>query len=215
MQSAVGLGEPDDDDPRVVQPASGERSKHSSDVQLGTDKTSGKTVYLRYKDRDRGASLIGKMGTGKSSLLERLVLADIEQGTPGMVIDPHGLLAERIVRLTPPEHAHRVVLLEVDQEHPFGLNLLDVDRSRQNYMSRASQGVIEVIKKLYGEDEEYSPRLEEYIDLAVRALIPSNGTLVDIPRLFDDKPFRQACLRRVTNEHVRRRFQSYDSLPRR
>src|SRR3954454_11794775 len=127
MNGAVGLDQLDDTESGAVQPDSGEQDKHWRDVELGRDVESGKRVWLRYADRVRGVSMIGKMGTGKSSLLEHLVLADIEQGTPGMVIDPHGLLAERIVRLTPPEHAHRVVLLEVDQDHPFGLNLLDVD----------------------------------------------------------------------------------------
>src|SRR3954466_1521675 len=100
------------------------------DVEVGQDRQSEEPVWLSYEDRDRGVSIIGKSGTGKSSLLEHLVLSDLEHGIPGMVIDPHGRLAERIVRLLPPMGAYNIVLLEVTEEHPFGLNLLDVDRSK-------------------------------------------------------------------------------------
>src|SRR4051794_34232103 len=56
------------------------------DVLIGYDRKSSEHVVLRYEDRDRGVSINGKSGTGKSSLLEHLILADLEQGTPGMVI---------------------------------------------------------------------------------------------------------------------------------
>ena len=64
-------------------------------VLLGTDIETGAAVHLSHDDRPLGVAIIGKAGTGKSSILEHLILADIEHGTPGMVIDPHGLLAER------------------------------------------------------------------------------------------------------------------------
>src|SRR4051812_12572303 len=117
------------------------------DVLIGYERASDEPVVLRYEGRDRGVSIIGKSGTGKSSLLEHLVLGDLEHGIPGMVIDPHGRLAERIVRLAPPEAAHNVVLLEVNEERPFGLNLLDVDRSKGDYVTLAADSVLEAIKK--------------------------------------------------------------------
>src|SRR5205085_1355878 len=38
------------------------------------------------------------------------------------------------------------------------------------------------------------------------------GTLVDIPRLFRDKAFRHACLKRVADEEVIGEFRAYDNL---
>src|SRR5436853_7940736 len=95
-------------------------------VLLGTDTTTRDPVFLPYAARDRGVALIGKSGTGKSSLLEHLILADLEHGTPGIVIDPHGLLVERVMHLATPEQAERIFLLEAVRSAPFGLNLLAV-----------------------------------------------------------------------------------------
>jgi hypothetical protein len=187
-------------------------TRHGGDVLLGYDRASDEPVVLRYQDRDRGVSVIGKSGTGKSSLLEHLILADLERGTSGMVIDPHGRLAERIVRLAPPEHAQNIVLLEVNEEHPFGLNLLDVDRSKGDYVTLAADSVLEAVKKLHGEGDTFQPRLEYWLDLAIRAVIKNNGTLVEVPHLFLDKSFRQTYLKNVTDSGVLREFEDYDSL---
>src|SRR3954454_5075691 len=93
-------------------------------VLLGVDANTGDPVELRHENRTLGVSLVGKRGTGKSSLLEHLILADLENGTPGMVIDPHGLLAHRLIGLATPEQARGIVLLEAVTSNPFGLNLL-------------------------------------------------------------------------------------------
>jgi hypothetical protein len=149
---------------------------------------------------------------GSSCSHEHLILADLVHGTPGMVIDPPGRLAERIARLAPPEHAGNLVLLEVDQERPFGLNLLDVDSSKGDYVTLAADSVLEAIKKLHGEADAFQPRLENWLDLAVRVVIKNDGTLVDVPRLFLDKRFRQTYLKNVNDPGVLREFEDYDSL---
>jgi hypothetical protein len=61
----------------------------------------------------------------------------------------------------------------------------------------AADSVVATVKKLYKEDDEFLPRLERYLDLAARTLIPSRLTLLDAPRLFGNKTFRSQCLARV------------------
>src|SRR3982751_4892910 len=95
-------------------------------VLLGTDIDGGDEVSLPYADRPLGVAVIGKAGTGKSSLLEHLILADVACGVPGIVIDPHGSLVERVMQYATPEEAERIILLEAVRTAPFGLNLLAV-----------------------------------------------------------------------------------------
>ena len=101
-----------------------DRTADLRNALLGTDVKTHAPVRLSYADRPRSVAIIGKSRTGKSSILEHLILEDLEQGTPGMVIDPHGLLVERVMRLATSEQAARIILLEASQEAPFGLNLL-------------------------------------------------------------------------------------------
>src|SRR4051812_44847556 len=95
-------------------------------VVIGTDTKTGESVSVPYKVRDQGLALVGMQGTGKSTVLERLILADLDHGTPGIVIDPHGGLAQRVVELATPGQAERIILLEADASEPFGINLLSV-----------------------------------------------------------------------------------------
>jgi hypothetical protein len=79
----------------------------------------------------------------------------------------------------------------------------------------AADSVVGAVKRLYGEDDEFLPRLERYLDLAVRTLIPSGLTLLDAPRLFTDKAFRDRCLSRVDfqeREGLRGAWAAFDRL---
>src|SRR3954447_1430883 len=188
-------------------------------VLLGTDVESQELVSLSHADRPLGVAVIGKAGTGKSTLLEHLILADVRCGVPGLVIDPHGSLVERVMQFATPEEAERIILLEAVRTAPFGLNLLavrDPVDDNDDPASWAADSVVATIKKLYGEGDEFLPRLERYLDLSARTLIPSRLTLLDAPRLFEDMAFRQACLARVTDPHdqqsLRRSWAAYDKL---
>src|SRR4051794_4030211 len=184
-------------------------------AQFGVDANTGDPVELRHEDRTLGVSLVGKRGTGKSSLLEHLILADLENGTPGMVIDPHGLLAHRVIGLATPEQAKRIVLLEALTSKPFGLNLLalrDPVDEDDDPISWAADSVVEAVKKLYGQQDQYLPRLEHDLDLAVRTLIPNGRTLAEVPRLFRNPDFRSACLKRITDSDILDEWRQFDSL---
>jgi hypothetical protein len=100
-----------------------ESTDSPASVLLGTDIRTGEQVRLPYADRRKGVAIIGKSGTGKSTLIEHLIRVDLNYGVPGMVIDPHGLLVERVMQLATPEQAERIILLEADEEGTFGLNL--------------------------------------------------------------------------------------------
>src|SRR3954471_6561415 len=188
-------------------------------VLLGTDVESQELVYLPYADRPLGVAVIGKAGTGKSSLLEHLILEDVACGVPGIVIDPHGLLAQRVMELATPEQAERIILLEAVRTAPFGLNLLavrDPVDDNDDPATWAADSVVATIKKLYGEGDEFLPRLQRDLDLSARTLIPSRLTLLDAPRLFEDTPFRQSCLSRVSSpaeqQTLRNSWAAYDKL---
>jgi hypothetical protein len=188
-------------------------------VLLGTDTTTQEQVWLPDADRDKGVAIIGKPGKGKSSLLEHLILADLDAGIPGMVIDPHGLLAERVMQYASPEQAERIILLEADPDEPFGLNLLDVRKPvspKDRPIPRAVDGFVSAIKKLYGEEDQFLPRLETHLRRCAKTLIASRGTLVDIPRLYDDPSFRKTCLSHVTDpvqlQELYREWERYDRM---
>ena len=57
---------------------------------LGTRTDSGEPVFLTPEERRRHIEIIGKTGTGKSTLLQNLMCADFASGRGFAFIDPHG-----------------------------------------------------------------------------------------------------------------------------
>src|ERR1700687_3173115 len=51
---------------------------------------------IRQEDRFSHVYIIGKTGTGKSTLMEKMALQDLECGRGFALIDPHGDLVERV-----------------------------------------------------------------------------------------------------------------------
>ena len=61
---------------------------------------------IKEKNRRAHIYIIGKTGTGKSTLIENMVMSDIKDGNGVALIDPHGDLAEKILALIPLANSH-------------------------------------------------------------------------------------------------------------
>ena len=69
------------------------------------------TVCIPPKLRASHTHLIGRTGTGKSSVMESMVLHDVRQGHGVAVLDPHGRLVQRLLFLLPRECVDRVIYI--------------------------------------------------------------------------------------------------------
>src|SRR6266481_7867503 len=56
----------------------------------------GRVFGIKDEDRFSHLYIIGKTGTGKSTLIETMALQDLERGNGFALIDPHGDLVARI-----------------------------------------------------------------------------------------------------------------------
>src|SRR5436190_2027223 len=157
---------------------------------------------LRRGDRRAHMYVIGKTGTGKSSLLEAMIRQDILAGNGVSVFDPHGDLVERLYEWMPDARRPDLIYLNVpDAEQRFGFNPLQgVPPLRR---SLAANGIVEALKKLF--DDAWGVRLEYILRSALLLLLEQpQATLADVMRLFHEKEFRKEAAERSTNEQVRR-----------
>ncbi len=119
--------------------------------KLGTDTQSGQIVELPQSSRRQGLYIIGANGTGKTGLIENLILQDIEQGLGVGLLDPHGDLTNAILaKMT--KRLDDVILLNLaDFDYPFGLNLFTCSNPTDiGEVSRDSNKLMHVFKKLWG-----------------------------------------------------------------
>lgn len=130
--------------------------------------------------------LIGKSGTGKSTLLSNMILRQIYSGEGISLIDPHGDLAEAVLDRIPSFRAHDTIYFNpADTENPFALNVL---RANHNPTVLASY-LVSAIKNIWV--DSWGPRLEYILYASIAALAEcQNTTLLGIPRLLTDSVYR-------------------------
>jgi hypothetical protein len=80
-----------------------------------------RTFGIRQADRLFHMYVIGRTGTGNTTLLETLALQDMMRGRGVAVIDPHGHLAERLIAQAPVSRESDLVYLNApDLAQPYG-----------------------------------------------------------------------------------------------
>ncbi|HEY6803867.1 MAG TPA: type IV secretion system DNA-binding domain-containing protein [Pyrinomonadaceae bacterium] len=158
-------------------------------------------VGIRQADRFAHMYVLGKTGTGKSTLLETLLRLDILEGGGLMLLDPHGDLAERVMDAVPEDRRDDVVYFDVpDASRPMGLNPMDVPPGASR--SLAVSNLLEIFRKLW--TDSWGPRLEHVLRNAFLALMDQpEATLADVLRLIGDKDFRRKAAEETGNGQVR------------
>ena len=156
---------------------------------------------FRQPDRLFHAYLIGKTGTGKSTLLETLALQDIRAGHGCAVIDPHGDLVARLAHSIPESRKADSIYLDAPSPtQPFGYNPLR--RVRYDKIPLAASGLMEAWKKLW--TDAWGVRMEHVLRNALYALLETEGaTLPDILRLMSDTGYRRQVVSSLRNEQVK------------
>jgi type IV secretory pathway TraG/TraD family ATPase VirD4 len=156
---------------------------------------------IKRQDRFSHVYIIGKTGTGKSTLMERMALQDLACGNGFALIDPHGDLVERVANRIPPSRLLDVVYLDAaDPTQPYGYNPLR--RVRHDRIALAASGLMEVFAKMW--PEAWGVRMEHILRNVLMALLEQpQATMHDVLRIISDKTYRKSVAANVRNETVR------------
>lgn len=160
-------------------------------------------VGIALPDRFAHVYVIGRTGTGKSSLLATMISQDIAAGHGVALLDPHGDLADGVRAAIPANRSGDVLYMNVpDRTQGFGYNpLKQVARERRPL---AASGLLEVLRKLW-DDRSWGPRMEHVLRNALLALLDyGNASLPDILRLLSNKSFRREVVAASENPEVTR-----------
>ena len=162
-----------------------------------------KEVRIKKDDRRRHFYTIGQTGTGKSVLLQNMIVQDIRAGEGVAVIDPHGELIEKILELVPRERAEDVIYFDPgDTAYPMGLNMLEYDPKFPEHKTLIVNELLDIFNKLFNMATAGGPMFEQYFRNAALLVMedPESGnTLLEIEKILADKSFRDYKLSKSKN----------------
>lgn len=163
-------------------------------------------VVLDAPSRFRHTYVVGQTGTGKSTLLARMILHDIERGRGVGVVDPHGTLIEDVLGRIPDARADDVLLLDlVDADRPVGFNPLCITETDPDHYRFVRDLVIDdlyaYLERTYRQDT-MGPMFETHFRGMLALLLGVDPPVV--PRIPNLLLFRQLYY----DEHLRRQLRA-------
>lgn len=137
--------------------------------------------------------LLGPTGTGKSTVLLSLALADVSAGRGVLLIDPKGDLAIDLLARIPVERHRDVVVIDPTNPAPVGLNPL---AGPANLAPVTADGVLGTLSALFR--EHWGIRSADVLSASLLTLARTPGAnLLWLPPLLTDPSFR----RRIVAAH--------------
>src|SRR5215212_4199772 len=165
-----------------------------------------KKLTLPVAERHTHLYCIGTTGQGKSKFLENLFVQDILAGRGAGLIDPHTDLArDTLSHLASAGYFHdessyqRVIYFDpTRQDYFLPFNIL----KSPYHPYIVAQQVIEAFRRTWPQALEEAPRFSNIALAALLVLIETGQTLVQMPMLLTNKPYREQLLGQVQNEDV-------------
>jgi hypothetical protein len=170
-------------------------------------------ITIPHTRRATHIALLGRTGTGKSSLIRSFCEQDIAAGRGFFVFDIHGELTPAILSLISAQErrldkdlsSEVIVIDPADMACSVGLNPLEGHQGQDSFI-RVSQ-VTEVLKQRWGL-HTFGARTDELLRGSLLALAENGLTLLELGRLLTDPLFRAGCLKKVANTEVREYFET-------
>lgn len=157
--------------------------------------------WIWPNDRRRHMYILGKTWMGKSTLLENMIVDDINKGRWVAVIDPHGDLAENILWLIPKERTNSVIIFDPsDVNFPIAFNMLE--DVKEEHRSLVASGIVSIFKKMF---DSWGPRLEHILRNTILALLEyPNSTLMSIPLMLTSEVYRKKVVEKIKDPIVKK-----------
>ena len=182
------------------------------EVILGENEHHGVTtpIGLTEQERERHEYIIGGTGSGKTTMLQYEVVQDIQSGKGVAVVDPHGDMAETLLRYVPSERVKDVIYFNPDDlAYPIGLNLLELDEKLEGdellrEKDLITETVVSVFRKIFSDDDSGGHRIEYMLRNAVQtALTQEKATLFTVYDLINDPTYRKKVVATLTDENLK------------
>ncbi len=167
------------------------------------------TIGLTEAERERHMYVIGGTGNGKTTMLQYQIVQDMQAGKGVAVIDPHGDMAETILKHVPEERINDVIYFNPDDlEYPIGLNMLELSPGlKDNELLREkdiiTESVVSIFRKIFSDEDSGGHRIEYVLRNTIQtALTTENPTLFTVFDLLNDSKYRKTVTKDLEDKNL-------------
>lgn len=162
-------------------------------------------VQLSISPRDslEHTIILGPTGTGKSTAMLHLALADINAGRSVLIIDPKADLVNDVLASIPESRQDDVVVIDPSDPCPVGFNPLAFKNYRNPEL--VADAVLAVLKEIFADN--WGIRSQDILSAALLTLVGIEGaSLLWLPALLTDEAFRRKITSQVKDKIVLKPF---------
>lgn len=174
-------------------------------------------VFLSQKQRARHTLLLGRNGTGKSSLIDSSIEQDIKAGRGFLAIKFHddhkrilSAIAEHEKRTGKDLSSRTIIIDPSDPLYCVGLNPLEISSELSTFIQIAE---ISSVIRSHAHLENFGPQTEELLRNSLHVLADNRLTLIELAPFLTNATFRLSLMPRVSNAEVHSFFPNrFDEL---
>ena len=146
-----------------------------------------KPISISPLDSLEHTIILGPTGSGKSTVMEHLILSDIRAGRSVLVLDPKADLVTNILERIPEERRGDVVVIDPSDPSPVGFNQLAFKGFNKKEL--VADAILTVMKELFS--ESWGIRTQQILSAGLLTLTEEKeATLLWLPMLLTDEAFR-------------------------
>ncbi|MCI8634072.1 MAG: type IV secretory system conjugative DNA transfer family protein [Eubacterium sp.] len=170
---------------------------------VSMDAINPKRLSISPKDSLEHTVCLGPTGSGKSTAMLHLILADINAGRSILVLDPKAELVSSILMRIPEERVGDVVIIDPSDPCPCGFNPL----AFKDYgnPSLIADAILSVLKEIFS--DSWGIYTQDVLTAALLTLVEAeNSTLLWLLPLLTDEHFRRRITSKVKDRIALRPF---------
>ncbi len=183
------------------------------DVVFGKNNYGGSNtdIGLTEEERETHMYIIGRTGSGKTTMMFSMAKHDIDQGRGMAFLDPHGDVAEDLVSIIPTNRMKDLVYFNpIDLKYPIGINILELtpgldEDEAELEKEVVAEGVISLFRKVFSKEENTNAHRIEYVlrNAIYTAFTVEDRTIFTVYDLLNNPPFQKQVIAKLKDENLK------------